>query len=447
MAGQTHRRSRNGCGTCRTARIKCDEARPFCKQCERRGIPYLAFIWKENSILLPAILAAGSSHLYALGKIRQAEVLERKQKALSTMVACVKQPRPILSGQGQNQTSFPVYLSEEAIAASSALVGMEIMQGSRTPSIVPLLRGIRAQIEERERARKRADTNWQIDKDTPMMAVNVKMIAYIDTLCCVPCAAHPVFDQQSWQDFILPKCPQDSLDSGPDIVFGYSRRILPLIGAAASLVDDFFRKTITPEAFVFSRYRLLDQLESACRDLPAAQHQPDAETDPSAPSTSIKIRDSNACIAAALAHSLATQIFLVRADEGDSSTVRAERPTKHPQALVEQLSGAVAAVPLDTHAATMMVWPVFVLGCESMAVSSRRHAVEALFERIIDKQKLLNISVALQLLRENMWKIGGVAARGSSPARSLSPAKEPYRYTQSEWVKMCWKERLQLCSA
>ncbi|KAK1633941.1 hypothetical protein BDP81DRAFT_433430 [Colletotrichum phormii] len=221
--------------------------------------------------------------------------------------------------------------------------------------------------------------------------------------------------------------------------------ILPMIGAAASLVDDFFQTAITPEHFVSSRCYVLEKLESACRDLPPPQQQPDPETDPSAPSTSLKIRDANACIAAALAHSLATQIFLLRADEGDSSTVRAERPTKHPLALVEQLSEAVAAVPLDTHAATMMVWPAFVLGCESMAVSARRYEVEALFEKIVDKQKLLNISVALKMLRENVWT-GGVAYI-VSPARSLSPAEEPCRYTQNQWVKMCWKERLQLCSA
>ncbi|KXH27526.1 hypothetical protein CSAL01_07675 [Colletotrichum salicis] len=541
MAAQAHRRSRNGCGTCRKARIKCDEARPFCKQCERRGVecvgyqihlkwveirdispgsqsasksvikprsslticssrksaacrkkaipptsiarslsvgpklhsssdafifrhwadslpdlvypnpeeyasirqPYLAFVWRENSILLPAILAAGSAHLYALGKLKHAETLERKQRALTTMVACVKQPRAI--SYGQMQTSFPVYLSEEAIAASAALIGVEIMQGSHTPSIIPLLRGLKAQIEERHKLRQRVEASWQIEKDTPMMAVNVKMMAYIDTFCCVPCATHPVFDQQSWRDFVMPKCQDYSLDNGPDIVFGYSMHILPMIGAAASLVDDFFQTTITPEDFVSSRCYVLEKLEAACRDLPPPQQQPDPETDPSAPSTSLKIRDANACIAAALAHSLATQVFLLRADEGDSSTVRAERPTKHPLALVEQLSEAVAAVPLDTHAATMMVWPVFVLGCESMAVSSRRYEVEALFEKIIDKQKLLNISVALKKLRENVWT-GGVA-NIVSPARSLSPAEEPCQYTQNQWVKMCWKERLQLCSA
>ncbi|EXF76855.1 hypothetical protein CFIO01_11232 [Colletotrichum fioriniae PJ7] len=541
MAAQAHRRSRNGCGTCRTARIKCDEARPFCKQCERRGVecvgyqihlkwveisdispdnqsasksvikprsslticpskksaacrkkvipptsvarslsvgpklhnasdafifrhwadslpdlvypnpeeyatirqPYLAFVWKENSILLPAVLAAGSAHLYALGKLKHAETLERKQRALSTMVACVKQPRTI--SNPQFQTSFPVYLSEEAIAASAALVGMEIMQGSHTPSIIPLLRGLKAQMQERQNLRQRVAASWPIEKDTPMMAVNVKMMAYIDTFCCVPCATHPVFDQQSWQDLIMPKCQDCSFANGPDIVFGYSMHILPVIGAAASLVDDFFQTTITPEDFVSSRCHLLDNLESACRDLPPPQHQPDPNTDPSAPPTSLKIRDANACIAAARAHSLATQIFLLRADEGDSSTLAAERPTKHPLSLVEQLSDAVAAVPLDTHAATMMVWPVFVLGCESMAVSARRYEVEDLFEKIIDKQKLLNISVALKMLRENVWT--GSVTNTASPASSLSPTEESCRYTQNQWVKMCWKERLQLCSA
>ncbi|WQF88271.1 Putative zn(2)Cys(6) fungal-type DNA-binding domain, fungal transcription factor [Colletotrichum destructivum] len=525
-----------GCGTCRTARIKCDETRPYCTQCGRRGVacsgyqvqlkwveisdidpdprrpiksiikprssltvgpsrtsagrrphpsiprnpspgprlhsssdvyifthwaeslpdlvypnpdeyasirgPYLAFVLRNNSVLLPAILAAGASHLHTLGIATPTDVLERKQKALASMVACVKQ-----SALSFAHKTLPVYLTEEAMAATSALVGLEVMQGSPTSSIVPLLRGMKAQLEERRRAVQGKGGVFHVDQPTPMLAINTKMMAYIDTLCCVPCARKPVFDHQFWRDFVVPHC-HVSFDGGPDIVFGYSTHILPLVGDSASLVSDLINKRVTPEEFVQSRRRLLEALDSCCRDLPPARHQPGCAEHLIASAGSLQIRDSNACLAAALAHGLATQVFLSRADENDPSTLRTEQPFKHPSALVEQLSSMIAAVPIDTHAATMMIWPLFVLGCESMATSARRRLVEGYLESMLAKHTMLNISVALELLRTRIWK-DGRRERSSSHAEScpLHEDDPPSPQSQSDWVRLCWREKLELCSA
>ncbi|KAL0942956.1 uncharacterized protein CTRU02_200842 [Colletotrichum truncatum] len=531
-----------GCVTCRSARIKCDETQPHCKQCHRRGVkcggyqvklkwveifdvspdnqatgksvikprsslaicssskhskqtqsketdlstsiirnpstgprlhsssdtfvfshwaqslpdlvypnpeeyisirePYLAFVWQEDSILLPAALASGASHLYALGILSQADVLERKQRALSKIISCVQQKK--LLSESPNTKDIPMYISEEAIAASLALIGLEVMQGSDTALIRPLIRGMRAQLEERQRLLKEMDQSLLHHKPTPMMSVNIKMMAYMDALSCVPCARKPVLDRQFWRETVLihfNKSPKGS----PDVVFGYTADILPLIGDSASLVNDFLSGAIEPEAFSLSRCCLFQELTLCCRDLPAATQQPCSEGDTNESPESCKIRNSNACIAAALAHGLATQIFLLRADDGDSNK-KTNDFLGHPLALVEQLSNAISAVPHDTYASTMMIWPMFVLGCETMPSSSRRHTVELMFEKMIEKHRLLNISVALELLRNKLWKIGDTQKMGSSE-EDVSLPSWSCQYSSSDWVRACWREKLQLCTA
>lgn len=405
--------------------------------------PYLAFVWKPDSILLPAALAAGASHLYALGVITQVEVLERKQKALLKMVECVKQQRALLTDQGQEL--MPSYISEEAIAASLALIGMEVMQGSQTQSIIPLIRGMKAQLEERRKSSQGKTGGLEIEKPTPMMAVNVKMMAYMDTLCCVPCARKPTLDRQFWQEFVMPQC-HNSSNGEPDVVFGYSMQIAPLIGESASLVNDFFSETISHEDFVLSRDYLLDNLVSSCRNLPPARQQADCGESPTASRESVKIKTANACIAAAVAYSLATQIFLIRADESTPSLIRIQKPSKQLLELAESLSAVVSAVSLDTHAAAMMIWPVFVLGCESKSPSTRRHQVELLLEKMLDKNKMLNIAVALDLLRNRIWNMDKTSG-GPRPGEDGYSFNELCHFPQNDWVRFCWKEKLQLCLA
>ncbi|KAF6802124.1 hypothetical protein CSOJ01_11817 [Colletotrichum sojae] len=542
MTAQFYHRSRNGCLTCRGARIKCDERRPLCRQCERRGVPcdgykvqlkwveasdvnpdsrapaksvvkprsslamcpsrsaaaaasrnpsgkaaalrtaavivrnpasgprldspadvfifthwaqslpdlvypnpadygvirdpYIFFVWKPESILLPAVLAAGAAHLHALGILKQADVLERKQRALNKMVACVRERKSSPTPQGR-PGSLPLYVSEEAIAASLSLVGLEIMHGSETSVIRPLLRGMRAQLEDRRRALASMVEGHSMHRPTPMMAINVKMMAYMDAMSCVPCARRPLLDRQFWRDEIMPFGQGGDISKGPDMVFGYSTKILPLIGDAAALVHDLFSGMIAPEEFALDRYFLVQELAACCRELPPAVQQPAcADGGPGDPTGSLAVKNGNACISAALAFALATQVFLLRASGGEASAARIS-PSSNPTALAEQLADAVAGVPPDSFASTMMAWPVFVLGCESAPMSSRRYLVEALYEKMVQKHRLLNMSAAIEALRTKIWRTDGDA---SSPTASL-------QYRQSDWVRHCWQEKLQLCMA
>lgn len=182
------------------------------------------------------------------------------------MVACVQQQKKLPPTETQHK--LPLYVSEEAIAASLALIGLEIMQGSDTCIIRPLIRGTRAQLEERILLLQAMSDGSQLEKPTPMMSVNIKMLAYMDAVCCIPCARKPVFDRQFWQSMIQPHCSTSA--RYPDIVFGHTTDILPLMGDSGALVEDFFSGATTPESFVLSRYCLLQELNACCRELPEA---------------------------------------------------------------------------------------------------------------------------------------------------------------------------------
>ncbi|KAL2828091.1 hypothetical protein BJY01DRAFT_240999 [Aspergillus pseudoustus] len=48
----SHRKSRNGCQRCRARRVKCDEARPVCRDCHRHGVP-CCYDRTEGAVPLP----------------------------------------------------------------------------------------------------------------------------------------------------------------------------------------------------------------------------------------------------------------------------------------------------------------------------------------------------------------------------------------------------------
>ncbi|TDZ37090.1 Sterol uptake control protein 2 [Colletotrichum trifolii] len=563
-APSSHRRSRHGCTTCRTARIKCDEKRPTCDKCTRRRVhcggypvelkwveasdispdaqaparsvvkarssiamgpsahareqraaaasaaaaamrgpakvplprspsargpvrndvdalilshwarqlpelvyadtaeqssvrdPYLAFVYRPDSLLLPATLAAGASHLYAAGVLKQADAFERKQRALNRVIACVRQHRSA-SAAASPPAVLPFYVSEEAVAASLCLVGLEIMLGSHTDVLQPLIRGAKAQVDERRRITRMAKGRLACPRPTIMLGMNIKMLAWMDTFSCVPCARRPVLDRKFWTDEVLPLTARNPRGH-PDLVFGLSTDMFALIGSAATLVQELLGGTATREAFAPARAALLRDLVQKSRELPRPTFEPYCRDGADASSSvgALKIRSKNACIAAARAHSLATQIFLLRADDGedDTTTTTTTDPLPRPSELAEELLDAIVKVPIDTHASTLMLWPVFALGCESVEGSPWRPFVEAQLRRMFAKERLLNITVALDALRSRIWKVEGVRrlAGGGEDGRSTAAGEHARHSPEGPegpegWVRQCWREKLQLCMA
>ncbi|KLU85830.1 hypothetical protein MAPG_04850 [Magnaporthiopsis poae ATCC 64411] len=56
-ARRSHRKSRNGCGTCKRRKIKCDEHRPSCRNCIRHGV---ACSFAESGPSTPSQLGSGT---------------------------------------------------------------------------------------------------------------------------------------------------------------------------------------------------------------------------------------------------------------------------------------------------------------------------------------------------------------------------------------------------
>lgn len=65
---------------------------------------------------------------------------------------------------------------------------------------------------------------------------------------------------------------------------------------------------------------------------------------------------------------------------------------------------------------------------------------------MLEKNGLLNISVALELLRNRIWKIDGVQQEVKSDEKSPTP-EGTRPYLQSDWVRYCWAEKIELCAA
>ncbi|TEA11827.1 hypothetical protein C8034_v007123 [Colletotrichum sidae] len=411
--------------------------------------PYLAFVYRPDSLLLPATLAAGASHLYAAGVLKQADAFERKQRALNRVIACVRQHRS--ASAADPPAVLPFYVSEEAVAASLCLIDLEIMLGSHTDVLQPLIRGAKAQVDERRRITRMARGRLACPRPTIMLGMNIKMLAWMDTFSCVPCARRPVLDRKFWADEVLPLTARNPRGR-PDLVFGLSTDMFALIGSAATLVQELLGGTAPREAFAPARAALLRDLAQKSRELPRPTFGPycreEGEGADAASAGALKIRTKNACIAAARAHSLATQIFLLRADNTTD-------PLPRPSELAEELLDAIVKVPIDTHASTLMLWPVFVLGCESVEGSPWRPFVEAQLQRMFAKERLLNITVALDALRSRIWKVEveGVRRLAGGEDGGSTGAREHARHSPEGpegpegWVRQCWREKLQLCMA
>lgn len=105
-------------------------------------------------------------------------------------------------------------------------------------------------------------------------------------------------------------------------------------------------------------------------------------------------RNDNSLIFAAISHALATRVFLLRTAEithngkGLAATLSPDTIKVRIQACVSELHQAICAVPLYTNAVTILLWPLFVLGCESEENSVKRRKVETTLEGMRQKENI-----------------------------------------------------------
>lgn len=365
-----------------------------------------ALLWDSESILLPAILAHGASHLAARQLLSQVEALHRKQVALETMTRSL----PKLLGRQSG-------LSLSFVSTSMTLSAIELSRGGDAQAIVPHIRATFSHVVSSLEIDGQPSAKEGQDE---LLKMRITQMCYFDTMCCVPCARRPVVPRTFWNDFVLPFLETGLSKSQPDLFFGFGFRIFPLIGEAAALAEDLFESQVASGQFMISQDKILSDLECAMDRIPAMVECPCPDE---ATEDSIQLQNHNGCVLAARAHAVATQIFLMRADPAGIACMK----EKIGIALqVNQLRDLVYSILPSLNAATMMLWPLFVLGCET-PVGTQRCVFEEHVDSMLAERWFLNIASTIDALREVVWKLGSSE--------------------QENWAWHCWRARISLCLA
>lgn len=217
------------------------------------------------------------------------------------------------------------------------------------------------------------------------------------------------------------------------MVFGYCARILLAIGRAASLIDRFFRNSLPLNDFRAHRAEVFECMQVCTAELPTKiQH---ADQDEMQSAHWFKIRHKNACIDVAFAHILAAQVFLMRAYGSQGKDLAAYNVAS----IVLRLEAGLLRVPINSSSAAMMLWPIFVLGCESSCGSSMRSSASFILDNVCRKHNFSNIPKVRETLHNRMWANEELWRDKVDGQITTEPA--------GGWVRYCWHEHIDLCLA
>jgi hypothetical protein len=395
-------------------------------------------LYETDSVLLPAALTAAAANLATAGLVSQVDFLQRKQKALRHLSTSLQVSTQKNLGGSDWCRGAPPNVKDSAIAASVALATIQGIEGTSFAQSISMIRGSLTLLQMRSQslwsasAKKASSSENPRQALDPFLGMQMKMMVYFDIMLCVPYPQPPLVDTSFWGTYVLPLVEQNSLANGrPDDVFGYCTDIFKLIGEAAVLINGFFGGALPLDTFQQDRQLILRKLEVACDELPEPHEI--LESNPPASTGSVQIRTHNSCIFAAIAHALATKIFLLRADFGACNDdlqpeTRVISTQEKIEKLAQALSCAIDCVPIDTSAATILLWPLFVLGCEAVDSAEAQQRVEGLLRAMLAKENILNITICLDALKERIWV-----------------KKDAFR--RIGWARHCWQEKIQMCLA
>ncbi|KAL2211276.1 hypothetical protein CC79DRAFT_194310 [Sarocladium strictum] len=362
---------------------------------------------EPNSILLPMVLAGASAHLCNAGIFPRTEMLVRKQTAIASLLKACS------ASEGVASESV-----DALVTAAVNLIGVEVMQGSNLDIILPLIRGAVSLVERR----------CSLPEDVPWSAFNlpvqasIKMLAWHDTMTCVPFPRQNSLGISYWYSSQFSELPI-SMEVEPDAMLGYCGTILPLITAAAILIRHYYEHKISESKFCSLQAGLLDRISQAMGILPLPYYISELPA-ATAPTDSIH-STHNACVNAAISHAVATKIYLLRATDHDYTS-----PTII--YLVNCLARSVANVQRTSAVITMMLWPLFVLGCESFGNNLKwRQTVIETLQFLFQRTSLLNVSRCEEALVSRIWPLSqaGVVMSDRSHA---------------SWLRFCYEEKIQL---
>ncbi|KAG4429461.1 hypothetical protein IFR05_015050 [Cadophora sp. M221] len=377
---------------------------------------HVALALEPNSLLFDSIMASSAIHLNLSGLVDRQIVFSKKNRALRGMrVALAGRESPdeltCINGFASPTPSFPRRpLNDMIICASMSLIGRELSQGSHLSQILPLIKGSTTLIMERYQIPTHGTTSTL----PPIFLHCQRLVAYFDILSCIPYPRAPFLDTEVW----FPLISDSGRDRDYDPLMGCFSEIFAMIGKAASLISGFYERRIDEVEFLTQQNLLISQLQ-AWEPFQNSQNKYMADKPPTLEG------DDYISAQAGNAHKFATLIYLLRSySKGGAS---ASSDDTHHRHLVSRLRSSVSSVPIDSPFTATMLWPAFVLGCESLD-SHERDQTTRWFLEVLAKQRFENIRVALDALREEIWRSG-------DSARRLG------------WVQVCWEKKIKLILA
>ena len=363
---------------------------------------HIALALEPESLLFETIMASAAIHLSLAGLVDQQLVCTKKSRALNAMRAAIARRQTINMSRYSTKSSkspYPLPLDLRdcmVLCASTSLIGMELSQGSPLSQILPLIRGSTTLIMEGFYAAHDGSSPPAIFRHCQ------RLVAYFDVLSCVPYPRAPLLDADNW----FRDRDEESLNHDP--LMGCFSEIFVLIGKAASLIRAFYSGQVEGKEFSVQQYLLISQLDAWQPFQGRATMQGALSNDMQ---EFVSAQTGNA-------HKFATMLFLVR-----SGKVTETISLHHVQNLISRLRHTISCVPINSPFIATMLWPAFVLGCESRESSEQAETTQWFLDVLL-KQRFENIRVALKALQENIW-----------PNACLN------------WVKLCWDHKIQLILA
>ncbi|PVH84340.1 hypothetical protein DL98DRAFT_612511 [Cadophora sp. DSE1049] len=342
---------------------------------------HVALALEPRSLIFETIMASAAIHLSLTGLVDEQLVFTKKSRALKGMRAAIASRQNITMTSNSNNPSNSIspltrnLLDHMILCASTSLIGMELSQGSPLSQILPLIKGSTTLIVERYRAAHHEFS------PPPIFRHCQSLVAYFDILSCVPYPRSPILDTDIW----FRGKDDKSLDYDP--LMGCFSEIFMLIGRAASLISVFYTGQVDDNEFSGQQNLLTSQLDAWQPFRGHVSMHEDLSKD----------LEEFVSAQAGNAHKFATMIFLTRSSDG-ADTVSSH----HTQRLISRLRNAMSCVSIDSPFIATMLWPAFVLGCESRESSEQAHTTQW-FQDVLIKQRFENIRVALKALQEQIW--------------------------------------------
>lgn len=408
---------------------------------------YFHLAFHHRFVTLYAMLAGSAAHLLALGLVEDTVFVSAQQRAFKAMIDSLQCSAPgsraRLNEKGplqKNHLPSPSF-DDDSVMASLLLLGPEIIHPDDNyvlDKVQHLLRGARALIIERHKYAERhcplnhpARYVQRYKLDSPIFQCAIRTLAYTDIMACVPCARAPLIGKQYWLNRALQAASEGARNLRPDNDLGYCARMLSLLGDCAVAIEGLYVGSMDQEAFEHCRTTLIHQLENAASEIPERKDIENSIRSNSTPSlaTVEMIAAHNSSIGATICHGLANIVFLLRETDHRQNSPQVKM-------LCDRLFKSVSGISIDDSIVTIMLWPLWVLGCESYldSVNPSRPQITTILERMYQRRQMKNSEKCLVTIKRDIWM--------HSSAHALDALDQLQPMQQSAWVRTCWENRI-----